>query len=87
MRASDLHSMLQNVENAIHEETAEACSLSTTTEETERKMRKYRNYATLVTIVIEIVLFATGASFWWQALAIFPTFMAVSSMLQEKSKM
>ena len=87
MRASDLHSMLQHAENTIHEETAEACSLSTTTEATERKMRKYRNYATAITIVIEIVLFATGASFWWQALAIFPTMMAVSSMLQEKSKM
>ncbi len=79
--------MLKNAENTIHEETSEACSLSTTNEATEAKMRKYRNYATAITIVIEIVLFATGASFWWQALAIFPTFMAVSSMLQEKSKM
>ena len=79
--------MLQNAENTIHEETAEHCSLSTTTEATEKKMRKYRNYATAVTVIIEIVLFATGASFWWQALAIFPTLMAASSMLQEKSKM
>ena len=82
-----MHSMLKKAETVIHEETAEECSLHTTTEATEKKMRKYRNYATVVTIIIEVALFASGASFWWQALAIFPTFMAASSMLQEKSKM
>lgn len=85
--ASDLHSMLKKAETAIHSEAPEECSLTRTTEKTDAKMRQYRNRATIVTILIEITLFATGASFWWQALAIFPTFLAVSSLLQERSHM
>ena len=87
MRASDLHSILKKAEASIKKEAPEECSLTASTKKTDAKMRQYRNRATIVTILIEIILFATAASFWWQALAIFPTFFAVSSLLQEKSHM
>lgn len=87
MRASDLHSILKKAKHAIEEEAPEECSLTASTRKTDAKMRQYRNRATVITIIIEIILFASAASFWWQALAIFPTFFAVSSLLQEKSHM
>lgn len=81
--------MVKDAEDVVHKEVDQVkeCKLTTTTPKIEAKMRTYRNRAAIVTLLIEIVLFATGASFWWQSLALFPTFIAVSSVAQEKSKM
>ena len=87
MRASDLHSILKEVEEDVNKNAPEECSLTTTTEKTERIMRKYRNVSVVLTLIIEIVLFATGASFWWQALAIYPSFMAITAAQQHKAKL
>ena len=86
-RASDLHSMLKRAEEDVHKDAPQECSMTTTTPETERIMRKYRNISITLTLIIETTLFATGASFWWQALAIYPSFMAITAMQQEKAKM
>jgi hypothetical protein len=87
--ASDLQRIVKDAENIVHKEVDEVkeCKLTTTTPRIEAKMRSYRNRAAIITLIIEVILFATGASFWWQSLALFPTFIAVSSVSQEKSKM
>ena len=87
MRASELHSILKQAEKDVHKDAPKECSMTTTTAKTEQIMRKYRNISVTLTLIIEITLFATGASFWWQALAIYPSFMAITAMQQEKAKM
>ena len=53
--------------------TPRECSMKGNTDpRIQKKMRLYRNCASVLTVMIEIILFASGAEFWWQAIGLMP---------------